>query len=159
VLRPQRRGSAHLGPLVLPDRESYSKVRGTPTPMDIEWGREVRPASCLFILQASPEAVQSRKRASVLRCWHLEPHQSPAHRSSGPAREIHDPSQIDRFRDGDLLVTVRTDPDWEPILRKAAGVITDQGGQTCHGGGHCSGNGAAGDRGLWRRDRGHPQRH
>jgi pyruvate,water dikinase len=118
----------------------YSEARGTATPMDIEWGKDGLSGE-LFILQARPETVESRRSGSVLRRWHLEPHQAAvlstgraigAAVSSGPARVIRDPSQIDRFNAGDLLVTVRTDPDWEPILKKASGVITDQGGRTCH---------------------------
>jgi pyruvate,water dikinase len=95
----------------------------------------------LFILQARPETVQSRRGGAVLRSWHLDATGAEeitsgraigASVSSGRARIIRDPSEIQRFEEGDLLVTVRTDPDWEPILRRASGVITDQGGRTCH---------------------------
>ncbi len=118
----------------------YSERRGAPTPMDIEWAKDGESGE-LFILQARPETVQSRQSGAVLRSWHLEPHQAElitsgraigASVSQGRARVIDDPSQIQRFEEGDLLVTVRTDPDWEPILKKASGVITDQGGRTCH---------------------------
>ncbi|MFZ0406844.1 MAG: phosphoenolpyruvate synthase [Cyanobium sp.] len=118
----------------------YSKRRGTPTPMDIEWAKDGESGE-LFILQARPETVQSRQSGAVLRSWHLQAHQAElitcgraigASISQGIARVIDDPSQIQRFEEGDLLVTVRTDPDWEPILRKASGVVTDQGGRTCH---------------------------
>jgi pyruvate,water dikinase len=118
----------------------YSTRRGTPTPMDIEWAKDGRSGE-LFILQARPETVESRRSASLLRRWHLAPHEAEpltrgraigASVSSGRARLIADPSEIDRFESGDLLVTARTDPDWEPILKKASGVITDQGGRTCH---------------------------
>ncbi|HYP04249.1 MAG TPA: phosphoenolpyruvate synthase, partial [Cyanobium sp.] len=118
----------------------YSELRGAPTPMDIEWGKDGLSGE-LFILQARPETVQSRRSGAVLRSWQLEPHQAEeiisgraigASVSSGRARVIRDPSEIGRFEQGDLLVTVRTDPDWEPILKKASGVVTDQGGRTCH---------------------------
>lgn len=118
----------------------YSARRGVPTPMDIEWAKDGISGQ-LFILQARPETVQSRKEVAVLRSWHLEPHQAEclisgraigSAVSSGVARVIGDPSEIGRFRQGDLLITERTDPDWEPILKKASGVITDQGGRTCH---------------------------
>ena len=118
----------------------YSERRGTPTPMDIEWAKDGESGE-LFILQARPETVRSRQSGAVLRSWHLQAHQAElitsgraigASISQGRARVIDDPSQIQRFEEGDLLVTVRTDPDWEPILRKASGVITDQGGRTCH---------------------------
>jgi pyruvate,water dikinase len=118
----------------------YSERRGRPTPMDIEWAKDGL-SGALFILQARPETVQSRRRPALLRSWHLEPHQAEqitcgraigASVSSGRARVIADPSEIARFEPGDLLVTGRTDPDWEPILRRASGVVTDQGGRTCH---------------------------
>ncbi len=122
----------------------YSERRGQPTPMDIEWAKDGASGE-LFILQARPETVQSRRSASVLRSWHLEAGPGGggaellcrgraigASVSSGRARIIADPSQIRRFAPGDLLVTERTDPDWEPILKMASGVITNQGGRTCH---------------------------
>ena len=118
----------------------YSRRHGAPTPMDIEWAKDGRSGE-LFILQARPETVQSRAEGAVLRSWHLEPHgQTPllsgraigSSVSSGRARVIADPSEIQRFEPGDLLVTRRTDPDWEPILRRCSGVVTDQGGRTCH---------------------------
>ena len=118
----------------------YSAKRGAPTPMDIEWAKDGLTGE-LFILQARPETVQSRQQQAVLRSWHLEPHQAQtlvsgraigATVSSGVARVIKDPGEISRFEAGDLLITERTDPDWEPILKRASGVVTDQGGRTCH---------------------------
>ena len=118
----------------------YSAQRGAPTPMDIEWAKDGLTGE-LFILQARPETVQSRQQQAVLRSWHLEPHQADtlvsgraigASVSSGVARVIRHPSEIERFQSGDLLITERTDPDWEPILKRASGVVTDQGGRTCH---------------------------
>ena len=118
----------------------YSARRSQPTPMDIEWAKDGTTGE-LFILQARPETVESRRNASLLRSWHLEPHSAErlcrgraigASVSSGRARIIRDPSEIQRFQPGDLLVTERTDPDWEPILKRASGVITNQGGRTCH---------------------------
>ena len=118
----------------------YSERRGQPTPMDIEWGKDGISGE-LFILQARPETVESRRSATLLRSWHLEPHQAEllcsgraigASVSSGRARILRHPSEIQRFEPGDLLVTERTDPDWEPILKRASGVITNQGGRTCH---------------------------
>ncbi|MEY4352000.1 MAG: hypothetical protein RLZZ609_241 [Cyanobacteriota bacterium] len=118
----------------------YSAQRGTPTPMDLEWAKDGLSGE-LFILQARPETVESRRGGAVLRSWHLlaeggEPivtgRAIGASISSGSARVIQDPSEIDRFQPGELLITRRTDPDWEPILKKAKGVVTDQGGRTCH---------------------------
>jgi len=120
--------------------EHYSNRHGHPTPMDIEWAKDGTTGE-LFILQARPETVESRRNSSVLRCWHLAPHQAQplclgraigASISTGPARILHAPSEIQRFQPGDLLVTNRTDPDWEPILKRASGVVTNQGGRTCH---------------------------
>jgi pyruvate,water dikinase len=118
----------------------YSHLRGVATPMDIEWAKDGEEGE-LFILQARPETVESRRSGAVLRSWHLAPHSEEpivsgraigSSASSGVVRVIRDPAEIDRFRNGDLLVTERTDPDWEPILRRASGVVTDQGGRTCH---------------------------
>ncbi len=120
--------------------EHYSERRGSPTPMDIEWARDGLSGE-LFILQARPETVESRRQGTVLRSWHLDPDGAEeiisgraigASVSSGRARVIGSAAEIDRFEEGDLLVTARTDPDWEPILKKAKGVVTDQGGRTCH---------------------------
>jgi pyruvate,water dikinase len=118
----------------------YSARRGVPTPMDIEWAKDGASGE-LFILQARPETVESRRSAAVVRRWHLQPHTAElicsgraigAAVSSGRACILRDPSEILRFNSGDVLVSERTDPDWEPILRRASGVITDQGGRTCH---------------------------
>ena len=118
----------------------YSAKRGVQTPMDLEWAKDGISGE-LFILQARPETVQSQRGQAVLRTWRLDPHQvSPlvcgsavgTSVSHGRARVIGDPSDIQRFEQGDVLVTRRTDPDWEPILKRARGVVTDQGGRTCH---------------------------
>ena len=118
----------------------YSRRRGQPTPMDIEWAKDGTTGE-LFILQARPETVQSRRSPTVLRSWHLQPHQAEllcsgraigASVSTGVARILRHPREIHRFESGDLLITERTDPDWEPILKRASGVITNQGGRTCH---------------------------
>ena len=120
--------------------QHYSECHGQPMPMDIEWARDGNTGE-LFILQARPETVQSRRSTAVLRSWELHPHQAECLArgravgrsvSTGIARVLDDPSQMHRFGSGDLLVSPRTDPDWEPILSRAGGVITDQGGRTCH---------------------------
>ena len=120
--------------------EHYSKRRGITTPMDMEWAKD-GPSGDLYILQARPETVQARRDGAVLRSWHLEPHRLEpllsgraigASVASGVVRVLRDPGEITRFGEGDLLVTERTDPDWEPILKRARGVVTDQGGRTCH---------------------------
>lgn len=120
--------------------DHYTIKHGHPTPMDIEWAKDGITGE-LFILQARPETVESQKNNNRLRTWHLEPHQAESicsgraigsSVSSGRAKILHDPSEIQHFLKGDLLVTDRTDPDWEPILKQASGVVTNQGGRTCH---------------------------
>ena len=141
----------------------YSERRGQPTPMDIEWAKDGISGE-LFILQARPETVESRRSTNLLRSWHLEPHQAEllctgraigASVSSGRARILRHPSEIQRFQTGDLLVTERTDPDWEPILKRASGVITNQGGRTCHAAIICPRDGHHRDRGRRRCHRAH----
>ena len=118
----------------------YSRQLGRPTPMDIDWAKDGISGQ-LFILQARPETVESRRHSNLLRRWHLEPGAAEvicrgravgSAVSSGRAKILADPSEIEQFGVGDLLVTERTDPDWEPILKRASGVITNQGGRTCH---------------------------
>ncbi len=121
--------------------DHYSQVRGVPTPMDIEWAKDGRTGE-LFIVQARPETVQSQKTQTVLRSYHLTGSQRPAPIAtgravgaligSGVARVISDVQQIELFQAGDVLVTSRTDPDWEPIMKKASAIVTNQGGRTCH---------------------------
>jgi len=120
--------------------EHYSALHGRPMPMDIEWAWDGSEGG-LFVLQARPETVEARRPPGLLRRWCLEPHEAAplvsgraigAGIGSGPVRLLRGPDELDRFRPGDVLVTSRTDPDWEPILRQAGAVVTDQGGRTCH---------------------------
>ncbi len=121
--------------------DHYSQVRGLPTPMDIEWAKDGITGE-LFIVQARPETVQSQKSQTVLRSYHLTLPDHPAILATGravgemigqgKARVILDVHQLDRFQAGEVLVTNRTDPDWEPIMKKASAIVTNQGGRTCH---------------------------
>jgi pyruvate,water dikinase len=121
--------------------DHYSQVRGLPTPMDIEWAKDGITGE-LFIVQARPETVQSQKSQTVLRSYHLALPDHPATLvtgravgemiGQGKARVILDVHQLDRFQAGEVLVTNRTDPDWEPIMKKASAIVTNQGGRTCH---------------------------
>ena len=121
--------------------DHYSQVHGTYMPMDIEWAKDGITGE-LFIVQARPETVQSRKAQNVLRSYHFveEVISSPlvVGRSigeaigQGKARVILDTEQIDEVQAGEVLVTDKTDPDWEPIMRKASAIVTNQGGRTCH---------------------------
>jgi pyruvate, water dikinase len=108
-------------------------------PMDMEWAKDGETNE-LFLVQARPETVQSAKSASLLKTYSLNKKgklvvsgaaigESIA---SGRACIIHSARDIDRFRDGSILVTESTDPDWVPIMKKAAGLITNFGGATSH---------------------------
>jgi len=108
-------------------------------PMDIEWARDGIDDE-LFIIQARPETVQSQKAATRLHTYQL---QEEGERlvtglaigegiAAAGARVIDDTGEMDRFVEGAILVTGMTDPDWVPIMRKAAGIITDHGGRTSH---------------------------
>lgn len=119
--------------------DHYSNVRGTYSPMDIEWAKDGLTGD-LYIVQARPETVQSNKATNVLRLYQLKQRSRVlatgrsvgAAIGQGKARVILEPSQIHQFQPGEVLVTKRTDPDWEPIMKQASAVITDQGGRTCH---------------------------
>jgi pyruvate,water dikinase len=119
--------------------EHYSQVRGTYTPMDIEWAKD-GITNELFIVQARPETVQSQKSKTVLRSYQLKEKGEVllTGRSvgemigQGKARVILDVHNINQFQPGEVLVTNRTDPDWEPIMKKASAIVTNSGGRTCH---------------------------
>ncbi|HEY9873436.1 MAG TPA: phosphoenolpyruvate synthase [Candidatus Obscuribacterales bacterium] len=119
--------------------DHYSSVHGYYSPMDIEWAKD-GATNQLFIVQARPETVQSQKSKSVLRSYHLQEHSEVlvTGRSvgeaigQGKARVILDARKLELFQAGEVLVTAKTDPDWEPIMKKASAIVTNQGGRTCH---------------------------
>ncbi|NQE37647.1 phosphoenolpyruvate synthase [Microcoleus asticus] len=119
--------------------EHYSQVRGTYTPMDIEWAKDGNTGE-LFIVQARPETVQSQKSAKVLRNYKLQGSSAILAKGravgesigQGKARVILDVHRIAEFQSGEVLVTNKTDPDWEPIMKKASAIVTNSGGRTCH---------------------------
>ncbi|MGE5655875.1 MAG: phosphoenolpyruvate synthase [Actinomycetota bacterium] len=119
--------------------EHYSQVRGSYTPMDIEWAKD-GITNELFIVQARPETVQSQKSGSVLRNYKLQGTSAVLVKGravgemigQGKARVILDVHKIDEFQAGEVLVTNKTDPDWEPIMKKASAIVTNAGGRTCH---------------------------
>ena len=107
-------------------------------PMDIEWARDGVDGG-LRILQARPETVQSRSGGVISRFTLKERGRVLAEGRSiggriggGPARVIASASEIGRFRRGDVLVTDMTDPDWEPMMKLSAAIVTNRGGRTCH---------------------------
>lgn len=123
--------------------DHYSEVRGKLSPMDIEWAKDGNSGE-LFIVQARPETVQSQKSGNILKNYKL-------HGSSdvvsdvlitgravgemigqGKANVILEVHGIADFQEGQVLITNKTDPDWEPIMKKASAIVTNQGGRTCH---------------------------
>ncbi len=119
--------------------DHYSEVRGQYTPMDIEWAKDGLTGE-LFIVQARPETVQSQKSDTVLRSYKLKGTSDILIRGravgemigQGKARVILNVHKLDEFQAGEVLVTNKTDPDWEPIMKKASAIVTNQGGRTCH---------------------------
>jgi pyruvate,water dikinase len=107
--------------------------------MDMEWAKDGLSGE-LFIVQARPETVQSQKSMRVIERYHLQAKGTPLLSgrsigdkiSSGRVRLIRDVHGLKDFCDGEVLVTDKTDPDWEPIMKRAAGIITNRGGRTCH---------------------------
>jgi pyruvate, water dikinase len=108
-------------------------------PMDMEWAKDGDSGE-LFIVQARPETVQSRKEAGVLKTYSLKQKSRVLLTglaigeaiAAGRVQVIKSASEIERFEEGSILVTGMTDPDWVPIMKKAAGIITDHGGRTSH---------------------------
>jgi pyruvate,water dikinase len=108
-------------------------------PMDIEWGKDGETGE-LYILQARPETVQSLREKNTLESYKLKGEGEVLARGksvgskigAGRALVIKDAHQIDRFEKGCVLVTGMTDPDWEPVMKKAAAIVTNRGGRTCH---------------------------
>jgi pyruvate,water dikinase len=119
--------------------DHYSDEAGYFKPMDIEWGKDGQTGE-LFILQARPETVQSQKDINVLENYNLLEKKAPvvtgtavgSKIGSGPVHIIESVNEIKSFKKGEVLVTDMTDPDWEPIMKKAAAIVTNKGGRTCH---------------------------
>ncbi len=120
------------------ERHYGTKVAGAPA-MDIEWAKDGMTGE-LFIVQARPETVHSRRDAQRLVQDVLGEHPSPVLRgvavgtgiASGPVCNIRSGADLAQVREGDVLVADMTDPDWVPALRKAAAIVTNRGGRTCH---------------------------
>jgi pyruvate,water dikinase len=119
--------------------EHYSARAGRPTPMDIEWAKDGRSGK-LYIVQARPETVHSQSGPPKFEMFRIrgkgkllvQGKSVGAKIGHGVVRVIHAPSELSTFRPGEVLVAAMTDPDWEPVLRQAAAVVTDHGGRTCH---------------------------
>jgi pyruvate, water dikinase len=108
-------------------------------PMDIEWGKDGLDGK-IYILQARPETVQSRTSGNTLRRYKLktrgkvliEGRAIGQKIGSGRVRFLNSIDQMERVQPGDVLVTDMTDPDWEPVMKRASAIVTNRGGRTCH---------------------------
>ena len=117
----------------------YSERAREPVPMDIEWAKDGLDQQ-LYVVQARPETSASQKRGTVLEEYVLGEagrallcgRAVGARIASGAVRVIADSTQIAQFQTGEVLVTDNTTPDWEPIMRRAAAIVTNRGGRTCH---------------------------
>ncbi len=137
---------AERGAFVLGDDEIVTLARWARrieqhygVPMDMEWAKDGGTGD-LYIVQARPETVQSRREGGSFKTYTLGAHGEPLVRGlavgdaavSGRAILIDSPDEIDKFEDGAILVTGNTDPDWVPIMKRAAAIVTDHGGRTSH---------------------------
>lgn len=120
--------------------DHYTEVRGEPTPMDIEWAKDGITGE-LFIVQARPETVHSRRVGTAMAAIHRLESTSEVlatglavgdRIAAGTVRRIADPRDMARVQQGDVIVTDVTDPDWEPVLKTAAAIVTERGGRTSH---------------------------
>ncbi|MFM8900080.1 MAG: phosphoenolpyruvate synthase [Burkholderiales bacterium] len=112
-------------------------------PMDIEWGKDGGDGK-LYILQARPETVKSQQEGKVEQRYKLKGDVSKRGQvlaegraigqkiGTGPVRLVHSISQMDEVQPGDVLVTDMTDPNWEPVMKRASAIVTNRGGRTCH---------------------------
>lgn len=107
-------------------------------PMDIEWGKDGSDGK-LYILQARPETVQSRSGKTIERFTLkdkgniLSTGRSIGHKiGQGTAKVINNVSEMNRIQPGDVLISDMTDPDWEPVMKRASAIVTNRGGRTCH---------------------------
>jgi pyruvate,water dikinase len=127
---------AHWGMII---EEHYSKLRGQDTPMDIEWAKDGMSGE-LYIVQARPETVHAVTQTKSLETFKLQSSgkvlvQGAAvgqRIAAGKVRIINDVREFHLLEPGEILVTDKTGPDWEPIMKIAAGIITNRGGRTCH---------------------------
>lgn len=119
--------------------DHYSNVQGHFCPMDMEWAKDGVTGE-LFIVQARPETIHSNKEIKRLKTYHLNErgrvltsgHSVGERIGHGVARVVQSAKNLDEVQPGDVLITDKTDPDWEPIMKKAAAIVTNRGGRTCH---------------------------
>lgn len=118
----------------------YSERAGRPTPMDLEWAKDGQTGE-LFILQARPETVHATNHENYIEIHKLTgDHNAPLATGiavgerigQGQVHVLASPDLLTQFKEGEVLVTSMTDPAWEPIMKRAAAIVTDRGGRTCH---------------------------
>jgi pyruvate, water dikinase len=117
----------------------YSEKAGVDRPMDMEWAKDGLDGQ-LYMVQARPETVESQREGNILRQYHLRSdgetlingYAIGTKISSGRARYIRDVAHLHEFRPGEVLVADTTTPDWEPVMKMAAAIVTNRGGRTCH---------------------------
>jgi pyruvate, water dikinase len=108
-------------------------------PMDIEWGKDGNDGQ-LYILQARPETVKSQQQGKVEQRFKLKSRGAVLSEGraigqkigTGPVRLVHSIAEMDKVQPGDVLVTDMTDPNWEPVMKRASAIVTNRGGRTCH---------------------------
>ncbi|WP_309499903.1 phosphoenolpyruvate synthase [Sulfurovum sp.] len=119
--------------------DHYSKQAGYDKPMDIEWAKDGLDGH-IYIVQARPETVESRKEERYLEIYSLNERSKVLTEGqavgmkigSGKVRKVLDASQLHTFEAGDVLVAQTTSPDWEPVMKMASAIVTNSGGRTCH---------------------------
>ena len=117
----------------------YSEKAGHHKPMDMEWAKDGIDGE-LYMVQARPETVESQRQGNILKQYHLEREGEILVRgyaigtriTVGRARHITDVAHLNEFRPGEVLVADTTTPDWEPVMKTAAAIVTNRGGRTCH---------------------------
>ncbi len=117
----------------------YSKKAGYHKPMDMEWAKDGLDGH-LYMVQARPETVESQKKGTILEMYHLKQKGKVLVRGravgtkigQGKVRIIKDISELESFKPGEVLVSETTTPDWEPVMKTAAAIVTNRGGRTCH---------------------------
>lgn len=117
----------------------YSERAGEARPMDMEWAKDGEDG-LIYMVQARPETVASQQQVNMLEHYALKEHAKPiltgravgSKIATGPVRVARDLSALAQFKPGEVLVTDTTTPDWEPVMKDAAAIVTNRGGRTCH---------------------------
>ncbi len=129
----------HLANWAIKIEEHYSKVRGSYTPMDMEWAKDGDDGK-LYMVQARPETVHSQEKDTKFEIYRLlekgkvilTGNAVGEKIGAGKVTILRSMAEADKFHEGDVLVAHTTSPDWEPVMKKASAIITETGGRTCH---------------------------